>query len=104
MTKALLIAEKPSLMRDIQKVYKKLQLPFEIDFASFVGHVVELKEPHEYKPEWKKWDLNVLPMIPERYEFRVKKTAYKVYKEIEQLLKTNHYDFIINACDCALSL
>ncbi|MFP7200710.1 DNA topoisomerase [Lysinibacillus halotolerans] len=102
MTKALLIAEKPSLMRDIQKVYKKLQLPFEIDFASFVGHVVELKEPHEYKPEWKKWDLNVLPMIPERYEFRVKKTAYKVYKEIEQLLKTNHYDFIINACDAGM--
>ena len=31
MTKALLIAEKPSLMRDIQKVYKKLQLPFEIE-------------------------------------------------------------------------
>ncbi|MBD8025138.1 type IA DNA topoisomerase [Ureibacillus sp. Re31] len=102
MTKALLIAEKPSLMRDIQKVYKKMQLPFEIDFASFVGHVVELKEPHEYKAEWKKWDINVLPMIPERYEFRVKKSAYKVYKEIEQLLKTNHYDFIINACDAGM--
>lgn len=102
MTKVLLIAEKPSLMRDIQKVYKKMKLPFEIDFASFVGHVVELKEPHEYKAEWKKWDINVLPMIPERYEFRVKKSAYKVYKEIEQLLKTNHYDFIINACDAGM--
>jgi len=100
--KALLIAEKPSLMRDIQKVYKKMQLPYEIDFASFVGHVVELKEPHEYKAEWKKWDLNLLPMIPERYEFRVKKSAYKVYKEIEQVLKTNRYDFIINACDAGM--
>ncbi|MDI7742020.1 DNA topoisomerase [Lysinibacillus fusiformis] len=100
--KALLIAEKPSLMRDIQKVYKKMQLPYEIDFTSFVGHVVELKEPHEYKSEWKKWDLNVLPMIPERYEFRVKKSAYKVYKEIEQILKTNRYDFIINACDAGM--
>ncbi len=100
--KALLIAEKPSLMRDIQKVYKQMQLPYEIDFASFVGHVVELKEPHEYKAEWKKWDLNLLPMIPERYEFRVKKSAYKVYKEIEQTLKTNRYDFIINACDAGM--
>ncbi|MDN4492804.1 DNA topoisomerase [Ureibacillus aquaedulcis] len=100
--KALLIAEKPSLMRDIQKVYKKMQLPYEIDFTSFVGHVVELKEPHEYKAEWKKWDLNLLPMIPERYEFRVKKSAYKVYKEIEQVLKTNRYDFIINACDAGM--
>lgn len=102
MKKALLIAEKPSLMREIQKVYKNMQLNFEIDFASFVGHVVELKEPHEYKSEWKKWDLNVLPMIPERYEFRVKKSAYKVYKDIEQILKSNHYDFIINACDAGM--
>lgn len=102
MKRALLIAEKPSLMRDIQKVYKSMKLPFEIDFASFVGHVVELKEPHEYKKEWKKWDLNLLPMIPERYEFRVKKSAYKVYKEIEQKLKSNHYDFLINACDAGM--
>ncbi|RKJ17430.1 hypothetical protein D7X33_46620, partial [Butyricicoccus sp. 1XD8-22] len=61
MKKALLIAEKPSLMRDIQKVYKTMQLPFKVDFASFVGHVVELKEPHEYNPKWKKWDLQLLP-------------------------------------------
>ncbi|SOC37490.1 DNA topoisomerase [Ureibacillus acetophenoni] len=102
MKRALLIAEKPSLMRDIQKVYNSMQLPYEIDFASFVGHVVELKEPHEYKKEWKKWDLNVIPMIPEKYEFRIKRTAYKVYKEIEQKLKINHYDFIINACDAGM--
>ncbi|TSI06712.1 DNA topoisomerase [Lysinibacillus sp. BW-2-10] len=102
MKRVLLIAEKPSLMRDIQKVYKTMNLPYQIDFASFVGHVVELKEPHEYKAEWKKWDLNLLPMMPERYEFRVKKTAYKVYKELEQTLKANRYDFIINACDAGM--
>lgn len=100
--KALLIAEKPSLMRDIQKVYKKISLPYEIDFAAFVGHVVELKEPHEYHSEWKKWSLDMLPMMPVKYEFRVKKSAYKVYKDIETLLKTNEYDFIINACDAGM--
>lgn len=100
--KALLIAEKPSLMRDIEKVYKKLSLPYEIEFAAFVGHVVELKEPHEYKPEWKKWNLDLLPMMPERYEFRVKKTSAKVHKEIVTKLKSNHYDFIINACDAGM--
>ena len=102
MPKALLIAEKPSLMRDIEKVYKKMKLPFTIDFASFVGHVVELKEPHEYNPAWKKWDLSLLPMMPERYEFRVKKTAYQVYKDIEAKLKLGKYDFIINACDAGM--
>ena len=65
--RALLIAEKPSLMRDIERVAKKMSLPFTIDFASFVGHVVELKEPHEYKAEWKKWDLALLPMVPQRF-------------------------------------
>ena len=102
MQRALLIAEKPSLMRDIEKVYKKMNLPYIIDFASFVGHVVELKEPHEYKPEWKKWDLSLLPMMPERYEFRVKKSAFKVYKDIETQLKNNRYDFVINACDAGM--
>lgn len=100
--KALLIAEKPSLMRDIQKVYKKMNLHYTIDFAAFVGHVVELKEPHEYHAEWKKWSLDLLPMMPTKYEFRVKKSAYKVYKDIETLLKTNDYDFIINACDAGM--
>ncbi|MEK4229166.1 type IA DNA topoisomerase [Solibacillus sp. FSL H8-0538] len=102
MQRALLIAEKPSLMRDIEKVYKKMNLPYTIDFASFVGHVVELKEPHEYKQEWKKWDLNLLPMMPERYEFRVKKSAFDVYKKIDSLLKQNRYDFVINACDAGM--
>ena len=100
--RALLIAEKPSLMRDIEKVTKKMSLPFTIDFASFVGHVVELKEPHEYKAEWKKWDLALLPMVPQRFEFRVKKTAYKVYEDIAGKLKNNHYDFVINACDAGM--
>lgn len=100
--KALCIAEKPSLMRDIQKVYRSMKLPFTIEFASFVGHVVELKEPHEYKEEWKKWDLQLLPMIPERFEFRVKKSAYKVYKELEDKLRSGHYDFLINACDAGM--
>ena len=79
-----------------------MSLPYDIDFAAFVGHVVELKEPHEYHAEWKKWNLDLLPMMPGKYEFRVKKSAYKVYKDIETLLKTNDYDFIINACDAGM--
>lgn len=102
MVRALLIAEKPSLMRDIEKVYKKMNSSIQIDFASFVGHVVELKEPHEYKVEWKKWEISLLPMLPERYEFRVKKEASKVYKEIEQKIKIGNYDFLINACDAGM--
>lgn len=102
MRKALLIAEKPSLMRDIEKVYKKMNLPVTIEFASFVGHVVELKEPHEYNDEWKKWNLELLPMMPTKYEFRPKKTAFKVQKELKDKIRHGNYDFLINACDAGM--
>ena len=42
MAKALLIAEKPSLMREIQDVYRKIQFPDQIDFKSFAGHTMTL--------------------------------------------------------------
>lgn len=100
--RALLIAEKPSLMRDIEKVYKKMSLDVEIDFASFVGHVVELKEPHEYNEQWKKWSLELLPMMPTKYEFRPKKSAFQVQKDLKDKLRHGNYDFLINACDAGM--
>lgn len=36
------------------------------------GHLCELKEPHEYQPQWKLWTLGQLPMIPPRYGIRLK--------------------------------
>lgn len=98
--KALLIAEKPGLMRDIQSVYNTMSHPDQIDFSALVGHVVELKSPDDYKKEWgKPWRLNVLPMIPERFEYSPKKGVADVFKNVRDKLKNNHYDYVINACD-----
>ena len=54
MGKALLIAEKPSLMRDVKKVYDKNKSSFkdEIDFQTFAGHTMSLKLPGEINPAW----------------------------------------------------
>lgn len=106
MKRALLIAEKPSVMRDIQQVYNQINFPDEIEFTALVGHIMELKEPAEYKQEWgKPWRLDVLPMFPDKFEFDVIKGKNKasdrtdVYKELKRKLKSKKYDYVINACD-----
>ena len=69
--KALLIAEKPSLMRNIQSVYNHNhnRIGFDIDFVSQQGHLLGLKMPEEVNPSYKKWDMEQLPLsVPRRYK------------------------------------
>lgn len=93
MKKALLIAEKPSLMRTIETVYDKNKklFDFSIDFASQVGHLFEYEKSN--KTEWS----------CEYIEFPMNKTlkssVASVYKNIYDLYKHNDYDFIIHAGD-----
>lgn len=53
----LLIAEKPSVKRAVEAVYKKEagKLPFTLDFAAFHGHLMQLLEPADYNPAWSDW-------------------------------------------------
>lgn len=99
MKKALLIAEKPDMMLKIKAVYDKYGYKDKIVFKSFVGHVVALREPHEYKESWAKWDLNELPMIPEKFKYKPDKSKLKVYKELKEEIDKGNYDYIINSCD-----
>lgn len=98
--KALLIAEKPDLMRDIKRVYQRMSHPDEITFMSLIGHVVELKSPEEYREDWgRPWRLEVLPMIPEQFEYVVKPNARDVFQRLKKELHSGKYDYVINACD-----
>ena len=63
------------------------------------GHLCELKEPHEYTPAWKRWDIWSLPMIPPRFGIKLKddegvKTQFAI---IEKLMQAA--DSIINCGD-----
>ena len=81
---ALLIAEKPSLMRAIQDAYAvvKPKLGFEIDFTSLRGHFMELKEPEEYDSKWgKPWNIESLPIVPNKFEFKIKNDCKADYKK-----------------------
>ncbi|WCF11750.1 DNA topoisomerase 3 (plasmid) [Paenibacillus thiaminolyticus] len=98
--KALLIAEKPSLMKDIREVYKNMSHPDDISFTALVGHVVELQSPDEYKKEWgKPWKLDVLPMIPDSFQYKKSKNSAEIYDNVRKELMSGKYDYVINACD-----
>jgi DNA topoisomerase III len=73
------LAEKPSVARDLAKhlgASKKGNGFFEGNGWTVTwafGHMVELQEPEEYRPEWRAWRLADLPMIPEPFKLRARK-------------------------------
>lgn len=93
----LVLAEKPSLMRAIEAAYKAEKYPFTLDFAAFHGHLMALAQPADYSEEWKKWQLETLPMIPDKFKYIPADEAS--VKKILGKMKAGHYDFVVNACD-----
>lgn len=100
--KALLIAEKPSLMRNIQSVYNhnRNRIGFDIDFVSQQGHLLGLKMPEEVNPSYKKWDMEQLPLsVPRRYKVLTGRNQSQNIKAIKDAVRSGNYDFIIHAGD-----
>ncbi|AOZ94888.1 type IA DNA topoisomerase [Paenibacillus crassostreae] len=52
-----------------------------------IGHLVELKNPDEYHESWKKWRMDSLPIIPEKFEYKVSKDKAAQFKIVKDLLK-----------------
>ncbi|OUS00962.1 DNA topoisomerase III [Flavobacteriales bacterium 33_180_T64] len=71
------IAEKPSVAREIASVLganTKRDGYYEGNGYAVTytfGHLCTLMEPNDYKPYWKSWDLNNLPMLPEKFKTKV---------------------------------
>lgn len=61
------------------------------------GHLVELAEPAVYDPDWEKWSLNTLPMLPPHYRFCVPADKQKQFAIVKRLLDRS--DAIIVATD-----
>ncbi len=108
MAKTLIVAEKPSVARDIVNA---LPGPFQspsdgylesddyvITFA--VGHLVELKDPEDYDEKFKKWRMDDLPIVPEKFELEPRDAkSKKQLKVIHKLMQRDDVDRIVNACD-----
>ena len=105
--KTLVIAEKPSVARDLTGAlpgtFENNESYFEsedtiITFA--VGHLVELTDPEDYDEKFKKWRMADLPIVPEEFRLRPRdKKAEKQLKVIHKLLKRDDVDRVVNACD-----
>ncbi len=99
------IAEKPSVAREIAGVLgatKKMNGYIEgngYQVTWTFGHLCTLKEPHDYTPEWKRWNLGSLPMIPPRFGIKLisNPTYEQQFKIIESLIR--NADTVINCGD-----
>ncbi|MFX3622693.1 MAG: DNA topoisomerase III [Ectobacillus sp.] len=68
-------------------------------FTWAVGHICELLSPEEYNDSWKKWSVATLPMIPEKFQYKVTKSKAKQFYIIRDLLKKTEVTEIIHAGD-----
>ncbi|HEY4825902.1 MAG TPA: DNA topoisomerase [Solirubrobacteraceae bacterium] len=107
MPKTLVIAEKPSVGRDLTRV---LPGPFtkhegylegpEHSVTWAVGHLVQLADPDEYDERFKKWRMADLPIVPDRFKLVVRdERSKKQMTVVKRQLDRDDVELVVNACD-----
>ena len=100
--KSLVIAEKPSVARDIARVLHCSQKEngalegkeYVVTWA--LGHLVTLADPEEYDKKYTKWEMNTLPMMPEKMKLVVIRQTAKQYQAVKnQLFRKDIGDIVI---------
>ena len=97
--KSLVIAEKPSVARDIARVlHCQKKLPGAMEGQQYVvtwalGHLVTLADPEEYDKKYAQWNLETLPMLPQKMQLVVIKQTAKQFKDVafSKRYRTNRY-------------
>lgn len=105
MSKILVLAEKPSVGRDIAKVLKCSQNKgayiegnkYIVTWA--MGHLVGLMDPEGYDVKYKKWAMETLPMLPKHMKLTVLKKTAKQYNEVKKQMNRNDVSEIVIATD-----
>jgi DNA topoisomerase-3 len=105
MSKALIIAEKPSVAADIARAlggFAKQGDYFESDayvLSSAVGHLVEIAAPEQYEVKRGKWSFAHLPVIPPHFDLRpIERNADRL-KLLTRLIRRKDVGALVNACD-----
>ena len=103
--KALVIAEKPSVARDIARVLhceKKLDGGMEgKDYVVTwsLGHLVTLADPEAYDKKYMKWEMETLPMMPDKMKLIVIPQTGKQFRAVKALLFRKDIDRVVIATD-----
>jgi len=101
----LVITEKPSVARDLAKVLGATSRRNGwlegngLKISWCFGHMVELQDPAHYNQAWKRWAMDSLPMIPERFELKLREGVDEQWGVLCKLMRDREVKEVINACD-----
>lgn len=105
--KTLILAEKPSVAREIARVMgsrDKHKSYFEgpryvVTWA--LGHLVGLAEPEDYDKKFATWNLEDLPILPDKMKLKVLRETSHQFKAVQQLMRRSDIEDLIVATDAA---
>ncbi|MGC2402758.1 MAG: DNA topoisomerase 3 [Acidobacteriaceae bacterium] len=99
------LAEKPSVARDIARVLGAAKggkgylegNGYVVTWA--IGHLVSLAEPHQMNPEWRKWRLDSLPILPQQWPLVVYERSKDQFEVVQKILTSSRIARIVCATD-----
>lgn len=103
--KSLVLAEKPSVARELARVlgcnqkHKSYIEGSQYIVTWALGHLIELKMPEHYDSKYTTWRLEDLPIIPDKMGLKIIKQTSAQYKAVEGLLKRKDVKEVIIATD-----
>lgn len=103
--KSLVIAEKPSVARDIARVlHCTKNISGGLEGEKYIvtwglGHLVTLADPEDYNKDYKEWKMEYLPLMPKQLKLEVIKQTSKQYHAVKSLIHRNDVNEIIIATD-----
>lgn len=103
--KTVVLAEKPSVAREIARILNCNQkIPGGLQNQNYIvtwalGHLVTLAMPEEYDDKYQNWDASMLPIIPEKFKTSVIKETSKQYHYVKEILNDKNTNEVIIATD-----
>lgn len=106
MGKSVFIAEKPSVAREFGKALKYkfanrdgyMESP-EAIITWCVGHLVTMSYPEVYDEKYKRWSLDTIPFIPEKYKYEVIENVKKQFRIVSEIFNRDDIETIYNCGD-----
>ncbi|NJL27730.1 MAG: RecQ family ATP-dependent DNA helicase, partial [Thermoanaerobaculia bacterium] len=101
----LVLAEKPSVARDLAQVLGARRRGdgyligdgWVVTWA--IGHLVNLPEPHEIEPAWRRWRRELLPMLPREWPLVVAEKTREQFEIVRKLLNAPETERVVCATD-----
>jgi len=103
--KVAVVAEKPAVARDIARVLGASRRGdgclvgngYVVTWA--IGHLVGLAQPHEIRPEWRRWQREGLPMLPREWPLVVDEERREQFEAVRRILDDGEVERVVCATD-----